>query len=35
MFDVPPNYVPPAERRQRKTSAKTKPSSRDVLPAPL
>ena len=34
MFDVPPNYVPPAERRQRTTSAKTKPGSRDVLPAP-
>ncbi len=35
MFDVPPNYVSPAERRQRKTPAKTKPGSRDVLPAPL
>ena len=35
MFDVPPNYVPPAERRQRASSAKTKQSSRYVLPAPL
>lgn len=35
MFDVPPNYVPPAERRQRATSAKTKQNSRYVLPAPL
>ena len=35
MFDVPPNYVPPAERRQRTTSAKTKQNSRYVLPAPL
>jgi hypothetical protein len=34
MFDVPPNYVPPAERRQR-TSAKAKQNSRYVLPAPL
>lgn len=35
MFDVPPNYVPPAERRQRATSAKTKQNPRYVLPAPL
>jgi len=35
MFDVPPNYVPPAERRQRTASPKTKQNSRYVLPAPL
>jgi hypothetical protein len=36
MYDVPPNYMPPAERRQRPASAKQKPqSSRFVLPAPL
>jgi hypothetical protein len=34
MFDVPPSYVPPKERRQR-VSTKTKQSSRFVLPAPL
>ena len=34
MFDVPPNYVPPAERRQRAPS-KPKQTSRYVLPAPL
>ena len=34
MFDVPPNYMPPAERRQRAGSAK-KQNSRFVLPAPL
>ena len=35
MFDVPPSYVPPAERRQRAKSVKTKPPSRYVLPTPL
>ena len=35
MFDVPPSYVPPAERRQRATSPRKKPSSTYVLPAPL
>jgi hypothetical protein len=35
MFDVPPSYVPPAERRQRTATAKTKQNSRYVLPAPL
>lgn len=35
MFDVPPNYVPPAERRQRTASPKTKQNARYVLPAPL
>lgn len=35
MFDVPPNYVPPAERRQRSPTAKPKPNPRYVLPAPL
>jgi hypothetical protein len=34
MFDVPPNYMPPAERRQR-APAKPKQTSRFVLPAPL
>ncbi len=33
MFDVPPNYLPPAERRQRK-SAKPKPTPA-AKPAPL
>jgi hypothetical protein len=35
MFDVPPSYVPPAERRQRAATAKTKQNARYVLPAPL
>ena len=38
MFDVPPNYVRPAERRQRaapKPKPKPKRTSRYVLPAPL
>ena len=35
MFDVPPSYVPPAERRQRSSPAKQKQNSRYVLPAPL
>ena len=35
MFDVPPSYVPPAERRQRTPSPKTRPHSAYVLPAPL
>ncbi len=35
MFDVPPSYVPPAERRQRAPSPKTRPHSAYVLPAPL
>ena len=35
MFDVPPSYVPPAERRQRAASPKKKPRPAYVLPAPL
>jgi hypothetical protein len=35
VFDVPPSYVPPAERRQRAHSPKAKPHSAFVLPAPL
>lgn len=35
MFDVPPSYVPPAERRQRAAPAKPKQNPRYVLPAPL
>jgi hypothetical protein len=35
MFDVPPSYMPPAERRQRATTPKKKPSSAYALPAPL
>lgn len=35
MFDVPPSYVPPAERRKRATSPKKKPSPAYALPAPL
>lgn len=35
MYDVPPSYVPPAERRQRSTSVKKPPQPRFVLPAPL
>ncbi|MSQ49598.1 MAG: DUF3106 domain-containing protein [Betaproteobacteria bacterium] len=35
MFDVPPSYLPPAERRQRATSAKKKPVPAYVLPASL
>jgi Spy/CpxP family protein refolding chaperone len=35
MFDVPPSYVPPKERRKRASTAKTKQTSRYVLPAPL
>ena len=35
MFDVPPSYVPPAERRQRAASPKKKPRPSYVLPAPL
>ena len=35
MFDVPPSYVPPAERRQRAKSPKAKPHSAFVLPASL
>ena len=34
MFDVPPSYLPPAERRQR-LPAKPKQTSRYVLPASL
>jgi hypothetical protein len=34
MFDVPPNYLPPAERRHR-AATKPKQTSRFVLPAPL
>jgi hypothetical protein len=35
MFDVPPTYVPPAERRLRSTSPKKKPSPAAAYPAPL
>jgi len=35
MFDVPPSYMPPAERRQRATSPKKKRSPAADLPAPL
>ena len=35
MFDVPPSYLPPAERRQRAATAKQKQHTRYVLPAPL
>ncbi len=35
MFDVPPSYVPPAERRQRAASPKRKLEPAYVLPAPL
>ena len=32
MFDVPPNYVPPAERRHRPAPAKPRPHQNFVLP---
>lgn len=35
MFDVPPSYLPPAERRQRAVSPKKKPSPAYVVPASL
>ena len=35
MFDVPPNYLPPAERRKRVSPAKQKQKTRYVLPAAL
>jgi hypothetical protein len=35
MFDVPPSYVPPAERRQHAGSPKKKPKPAFVLPASL
>lgn len=35
MFDVPPSYVPPAERRQRTTSPRKSPHPAYVLPASL
>lgn len=35
MFDVPPSYVPPAERRQRKTAAGAKANPRNIPPSPL
>ena len=35
MFDVPPSYVPPAERRQRTPSPKKNPHPAYVLPASL
>jgi len=35
MFDVPPSYLPPAERRQRASPTKPKPNSRYVLPDSL
>jgi len=35
MFDVPPSYVPPAERRQRATSPKKNRHPAYVLPASL
>jgi hypothetical protein len=34
MFDVPPSYVPPAERRQRTTSPTKKRSPAAVYPVP-
>ena len=33
MFDVPPSYLPPAERRKRATSPKKKPSPAYPQPA--
>ena len=35
MFDVPPSYVPPAQRRQRAAPVKQRPPQPYVLPAPL
>jgi Protein of unknown function (DUF3106) len=35
MFDVPPSYMPPAERRQRPVPAKPRPHQTFVLPAHL
>ena len=35
MFDVPPSYVPPAERRQRTTPPRKNLHPAYVLPAPL
>ena len=35
MFDVPPSYVPPAQRRQHVAPAKKKPQQSYVLPASL
>jgi len=35
MFDVPPSYTPPAERRQRSAPVKMKSHPAFVLPAPL
>jgi Spy/CpxP family protein refolding chaperone len=35
MFDVPPSYMPPAERRQRPAPAKPRPHQNFVLPPHL
>ena len=35
MFDVPPSYMPPAERRQRATSPKKKPNPATAFPTAL
>ena len=35
MFDVPPSYVPPAERRQRSTSPRKNPHPAYVIPPSL
>ena len=35
MFDVPPSYLPPAERRQRASPTKPKQNTRYVLPDSL
>jgi hypothetical protein len=35
MFDVPPGYLPPSQRRQRSAPVKQKQTSPYVLPAPL
>lgn len=35
MFDVPPSYVPPKERRQRASTSTKAKQARFVLPAPL
>ena len=35
MFDVPPSYLPPAERRQRASPAKPRPNPRYAIPDSL
>jgi hypothetical protein len=35
VFDAPPSYMPPAERRQRAKTPKKKPGPAYLLPAPL